>query len=308
MFKKALVLLIVLLATSLPLMAQEATPEPLPEELTAMFDYDQSAPLVITEASTETQMEDVTVKDIAYPSPVTGDPITAYLVVPPGEGPFPGVLYVHWYEPSSPTSNRTQFLEEAVSLAKTDGVMSLLVSTMWSEPTWYQQGRSLESDYDDAIRQVIELRRGLDVLLAQPNIDAERVMYVGHDFGGMYGSLLAGVDHRAKAYVIIAAASNFNQWMLFGVAEDTAGLAEYKAHMDEIAPTRFIAQAGAPVLFQMGTEDFYTPQDDVDAFFAAAVEPKTLKVYKTEHAMALDEIREDRLSFVREQLGLTKAT
>src|SRR5690606_32172995 len=125
---------------------------------------------------------------------------SAYLIIPAGEGRFPGIVYVHWYEGGNPTSNRTQFVDEAVWLAESDGVMSLLIETMWSDPNWYRT-RKLEGDYDDAIRQVIELRRALDVLLAQPQIDPERIVYVGHDFGAMYGSLMAAVDHRPKAYV-----------------------------------------------------------------------------------------------------------
>jgi dienelactone hydrolase len=154
------------------------------------------------------------------------------------------------------------------------------------------------------VQQVIELRRALDVLLAQPQIDSERVAYVGHDFGAMYGSLLAGVDHRATAFVMIAGASDFNNWMLFGVPEDQAGLDEYKAHMAELAPTRFIGHAGAPVLFQFGTIDFYTPREDIDAFYAAAAEPKQLELYQSGHAMNLREIQDDRLAFLREQLDL----
>jgi pimeloyl-ACP methyl ester carboxylesterase len=177
---------------------------------------------------------------------------------------------------------------------------------MWSDPNWYQDGRTLESDYDDAIRQVIELRRALDVLLSQPQIDTERVAYVGHDFGAMYGSVMAGVDHRASAYVLIAGASDFNQWMLFGVPEDQTGLDDYKAQMAELAPARFIGLADAPVLFQFGTEDFYTPQEDIDAFVAGAAEPKQVKLYDTEHAMDLPEIRADRLIFLIEQLGLAE--
>ncbi len=298
--KKALLLLLLgMLVLPVPGSAQEA----LPEEVIAMFEYDASAPLAIEEVSSE-QRGSVTVKDIAYPSPVTGKPIKAYLVLPAGEGKFPGVLYVHWYEPENPTSNRTEFLDEAVNMAEQDGIVALLPETMWSEWTWYQQGRTLESDYDDASRQVIELRRGLDVLLAQVQVDSERVAYVGHDFGAMYGTLMGAVDQRPDAYVLIAGASNFNQWMLFGVPEDRAGLADYKAKMDELAPTRFISQVNAPVLFQFGTEDFYTPQADYEDYFAAALDPKTLKTYKTEHAMILDEIREDRLAFLREHLKL----
>jgi cephalosporin-C deacetylase-like acetyl esterase len=309
---KRFILLTALLALGvLPLRAQDATPEAtpapeLPQEVTQLFDYKQDAPLDVKEVGSE-KRGDVTVKDITYASPVTGKAIPAYLVLPPGEGKHPGVLYVHWYEPSAPTSNRTEFLDEAVNFAKSDGVVSLLVATMWSEPTWYQKGRSLDTDYDDAIHQVIELRRGLDVLLAQPEVDADRVAYVGHDFGAMYGSLLSAVDHRAKAFVFIAGASDFNNWMLFGVKKDKATIDAYKAKMEPLAPTHFVAHAApAAILFQFGTEDGYTPAEDIDAFYNAASEPKSIKQYKSDHPMELPEIRADRLAFLREQLGLGK--
>lgn len=269
-----------------------------------LFAYDQSAPLDITEVSAEAR-GGVTVTDIAYPSPVTGKPIGAYRVIPPGVHPFPAILYVHWYEPSSPTSNRTQFLDEAVGMAQHYGVESLLVETMWSSPDWYRRGRSLDTDYDDAIRQVIELRRGLDVLLAQPNIDPTRIAYVGHDFGAMYGALLSAVEDRAKAYVFIAGASNFNQWMLFGMPLDQPGLDDYKARMDALAPARFVAQtAPAAIQFQFGSRDFYTPQEDYLAFYNAASDPKELHIYDAEHAMDADVIRADRVAFLVAQLGL----
>jgi cephalosporin-C deacetylase-like acetyl esterase len=219
------------------------------------------------------------------------------------EGSLPAVVYVHWYEPEAQNANRTQFIEEGVLLAR-EGVVSLLPATMWSEPTWYREGRTLESDYQDAINQVIDLRRALDVVAAQPQVDAERLGYVGHDFGGMYGTVMGGVDGRPSAYVIIAAASNFNRWMLFGVSPTREGLDEYKATMDELAPTRFIAHLNAPVLFQFGTTDFYTPREDFEAFYAAAVGPKQLLTYASEHAMDLPDIQADRLKFLREHLGL----
>ncbi|HVU11420.1 MAG TPA: hypothetical protein VHD90_09085, partial [Phototrophicaceae bacterium] len=150
-----------------------------------------------------------------------------------------------------------------------------------------------------------ELRRGLDVLLAQPNIDTTKVAYVGHDFGAMYGSLLAGVDGRAQAYVFIAGASDFNQWMLFGVPDDQAGLKDYEAKMETIAPTQFVAQvAPAAILFQFGSQDPYTPEDDFLAFYNAASDPKELKVYESDHPMASDEIRTDRINFLATTLGL----
>jgi hypothetical protein len=140
--KRLILLTALLVLGALPLRAGDAAPEvtaELSQEVTQLFDYRQDAPLDVKEIDSE-KRGDVTVKDITYASPVTGKPIPAYLVLPPGEGKHPGVLYVHWYEPAAPTSNRTQFLDEAVNLAKSDGVVSLLVATMWSEPTWYQKG------------------------------------------------------------------------------------------------------------------------------------------------------------------------
>lgn len=264
-----------------------------------MFDY-SSIPVQLEELSSETR-GDATIKDVRYTSPVDGKPIKAYLVLPANyqTGKHPGVLYVHWYESEAENSNRTQFLDEAVLLAQANGVVSLLPETMWSEPTWYQQGRTLDSDYQDAIKQVINLRRALDVLQTY----AERIVYVGHDFGAMYGSLLVGTDPRPQSYVLIAGASNFNHWMLFGVASDRSGLDEYKAKMDNLAPSKFVAQAAPrPILFQFGTEDFYTPAEDVFAFFRAASDPKDIRLYVCGHDMNLPKVQADRMAFLREKL------
>ncbi len=275
----------------------------LPDELMAVFEYDSETPFQITQVGSETRAG-VLLLDITYPSPVDGEQIAAYLIKPDKtveEGSLPAVLYVHWYDSKAKNSNRTQFIEEAVLLAE-EGVVSLLPETMWSKRTWYGEGRSLETDYPDAIHQVIELRRALDVLAAQPQVDPQRLAYVGHDFGGMYGTVMGGVDRRPMAYVMIAAASNFNKWMLFAVSSTREGLEAYKAKMDQLAPTRFIPYINAPVLFQFGTFDFYTPQDDRDAFYEAAVEPKHMLTYSSGHEMNRREIQTDRLNFLREHL------
>src|SRR5687767_12274767 len=57
----------------------------------------------------------------------------------------PAILFLHWYGPPNPTSNRTQFLPEAVDLAGS-GVVSLLVDTPWSKERWFG-ARDSAKDY-----------------------------------------------------------------------------------------------------------------------------------------------------------------
>ena len=130
----------------------------------SLFDYNQNAPLDIREVGTE--KKDGTVRcDMTYISPFNRRR-AAYFVSPEGEGPFPVILYVHWYEPKSPDSNCTQFLDEAMSMAKR-GAASLLIETMRSDRDWFIK-RTQDEDYDSSIQQVVELRQATDLLLTRP--------------------------------------------------------------------------------------------------------------------------------------------
>jgi pimeloyl-ACP methyl ester carboxylesterase len=71
-----------------------------------------------------------------------------------------------------------------------------------------------KADRRQVIDQTIEVRRAIDLLLLQPEVDPKRVGYVGHDYGAMYGSIVAGHDKRVKAYVLIAGMGNFGDWSL----------------------------------------------------------------------------------------------
>jgi dipeptidyl aminopeptidase/acylaminoacyl peptidase len=139
-----------------------------------------------------------TVEDVVFTAP-SGE-VSAYLVRPTGRTAGAAVLFLHWYEPASDTSNRTEFLEEAVALARA-GVVSLLPEQRFP---WHEGPSDPVHDREAVIAQVVDLRRALDVLTAQPAIDSGRIAVVGHDYGGMYGALLAGFDGRPSAYVLMA--------------------------------------------------------------------------------------------------------
>jgi cephalosporin-C deacetylase-like acetyl esterase len=212
------------------------------------------------------------------------------------------VLFVHWL--GHVASNRTEFLPDAIELAKR-GTVSLLVNAMWSEPGWFSR-RKLEDDYEFSIRQLIDLRRALDLLLSQSNIDPDRIGYVGHDFGAMFGAILAGVDDRPRAYVLMAGTDDFNNWYQLNRSRFPEG---YEEQIGTLAPTCFIGRiADVPVLFQFAENDRYVSPENAQRFFDAANEPKEMIVYETEHSFEGDEDAvTDRLDWLVEYLGLAPA-
>ncbi|HYG62329.1 MAG TPA: hypothetical protein VEL74_07095 [Thermoanaerobaculia bacterium] len=274
-------------------------------DLSQILSHDTGVPLDLQVVGTE-KRPGVTVQDVTFRSLAGGAPVQAYVVRPSEEaGPFAGVLFVHWYAPSFATSNRTQYLSEAEALARR-GTVSLLVSTFWSDPARYR-GRRWEDDYQNTVGQAKELRRALDVLLAQPGVDKGRVGYVGHDYGAMFGALVAAVDPRPKAYVMIAGTARFSDWYLFGSASgvpEGEALAGFKARLAPLEPVNAIAQARAAVFYQFGEADRYTPREDFIALYMATPGTKRLATYASDHPMGAEIIRHDRTVWLAEQLAL----
>ncbi len=264
----------------------------------AIFAYDWTAPYNVQETARETR-GGALVRDLTF-TPAS-QPVKAYLVSPAtGPGPHAAILYVHWLgEPK--TTNRTEFLDEAVALAGR-GVVSLLVETMWAEPGWYKN-RVPEEDYTRSVRQVIELRRAMDLLLAQPGIDPARVAFVGHDFGAMYGMIASALDHRAKTYVFMAGVPHFIDWFLF--ANKPKDPAAYRAQLAPVDPVNFVPRlAPASVFFQFANKDEYVNATQAAAFYAAALPRKQLATYDAGHDLHTAEVAADRVAWLERELGL----
>jgi dienelactone hydrolase len=264
------------------------------------FAYDEKAPFDLKDVATETR-NSATIRTSTFVN-TAGGRTGAYLVTPSAAGRHAGILYVHWYDPESADSNKTQFLPEAVDNAGR-GVVSLLIDTMWSEPTWFDT-RDPAKDYDSSVQQVKDLRRAMDLLLAQPTVEPGRVAYVGHDFGAMYGSVVAGIDRRAKAYVFMAGTGLFSDWFLLGSKLQGADRQAVIDKLKPLAPVRFVAEASpSSVLFQFGTTDQYVPKAKAEEFFAAASQPKSVRWYDAGHGLNQD-ARRDRQDWLKAQLAL----
>jgi len=273
-----------------------------------LFAYDSAAPLGVQVAGSKT-VGAATVQDVTFVARPDrpAERLAAYIVAPAVPRPaMAAVLWVHWLgEPA--TTNRTEFLDEATALAA-HGVVSVLVDAMWSKPRWYRD-RVLEQDYATSIGQVVALRRSLDLLLAQPGVDRTRVALVGHDYGAMYGAIVADVDGRAKTHVLVAATASLLDWAFF-YEKKPVSMETYRREHEALSLCDHLAAAQkVSFFFQFAEHDRFVPLAKAQALFEAPTGVKQMSVYGgAGHEMSAPAgIRADRTAWLERELGLGSA-
>lgn len=270
----------------------------------SLFAYDATVPFDVNLVSQQDQ-DGVTVQDItfrAYDQDFAqpfGGQLPTYLVFPTAAGKYAGVLFLHQLEGMQ---DRREFLDEAIQLAH-QGVVSILPDGLL--PWKVKFSGSAEQDQKNVIRQTVELRRALDLLLSQPNVDATRIACVGHDYGAMYASLLVTVDGRLKACVLMAGDSTFSNWPLqYHMMPTPPDIAAYRQGFASLDPVNMVPFASpAAILFQFGEHDTYISKETAQALADAASLPKEISWYPTGHDLS-DAARQDRLAWLARQLDL----
>jgi dienelactone hydrolase len=272
------------------------------------FDYDQKAPLGVKEIGVE-QRSDVAIHDITYVSP-KGGLVPAYLVVPKGKGPFAAIIWGHWYWDNSPMRNRRQFLDEAVALAQA-GVVSLLTDGPVARPGHVKSEDPLDERIaTDFIQQVIDMRRGVDVLLGRKDVDPKRIAFVGHSYNANVGALLSGVDRRFKAFVLMAGSmsdeltQNTREFQEFRTRIGPEKLDAFVAKYSYLDQGKYVSHAAPAVVFlQFATQEKFLTPERAKQHAALVSEPKRIKFYDAPHSLNA-EARRDRIAFLTEQLRL----
>lgn len=292
-------LTLLLICFALPAISQDAS-------LLAHWQYDQKAPLDVQQQKIS-KRGDITVEDITYASP-KGGRVPAYLVIPSGGGQFPAVIWGHWYWASSEFANRDEFLEEAILLAHS-GVASLLISGPIARPG-YEKPKSpfTEEATGYLVQEVVDMRRGVDLLLARKDIDPKRIAYVGHSYNASVGGLLSGIDKRFAAFVLMAGNLSDEADLKTRTFQDIRtriGPEKFDAIIAKYAwadPGKYVSHAApAPVFLQYATkEDFLNPEQ-AKRYFAIVSEPKEMKLYDAPHALNAA-ARVDRITFLSDKL------
>jgi dienelactone hydrolase len=310
--KKLACLVLLLLA---PSFAQESY-----DQLLHHWDYDKSAPLNMKQVGVEDHAG-IKVYDITYSSPVAdrnaaigpnGGIVAAYMVVPRGKGPFPAVIYGHWCMPGSDKKNRAEFLAEALVLARS-GVISLLPDHVTVRPGFPAPTKDTppldERQFGIGVQQIVNLRRGADLLLARKDVDPARLAYVGHSCGADAGGYLSGIDKRFKALVIMAGSLSDEvdlKTKMFQDFRQQIGAERFDAFMAQHTWTdagKYVSHAAPAFVFlQYATNEPFLNSDIAKQYSKVVSEPKKLKIYEAEHALNAEATR-DRVAFLAEQLS-----
>jgi dienelactone hydrolase len=222
----------------------------------------------------------------------------AYAVLPAAQAPGPGILYFHQL---GRNRNRSQFLAEALSLADR-GVRSVLID---GNAPWSEQWKGTVEDVQMIDAQMIDLDTCIGILKALPGIDPERLGFIGHDYGAMFGALLYGKESPLKAFALIAPAPEFADWISYfnrHAAEDKAG---YSKLLEDRNPlTALKRDKGVPLLLQFATNDSFIPEARAQTLAAVAPGATVQTIEKSSHNGISDDAASQRLAWILPILGL----
>jgi dienelactone hydrolase len=262
----------------------------------SVFAYDASQPLAFVDRGIVTPDYPLAVHDVTFES--NGETIEAYLVVPPGDGPWPAAVYVH-----GAGSERTSMLGPASWLAARGAVTITLSmpSARHGAPRGIGVER-LESHRELEVGDVVAVRRAVDLLSARDDVDPERIGYVGWSAGARTGALLSGLEPRLHAIVLVAPGSEPVSEFVDAAEPDERGATQRV--MSSIDPLAFIARAdGDELLTQEAENDDVIPRSAIDARVDAAPDGAEVRWYDADHALGPQAYRE-HLDWLQERLGM----
>jgi pimeloyl-ACP methyl ester carboxylesterase len=278
----------------------------------AQFDYDRKQ-VFDTTCESLNPRADAEIRGCGFTGPRGGR--VNFIQVSPRrkKPPYAGVIFQH-----GGGQSMTNYLSEAFILARV-GVVSILADAPARGEGKNSEVNTLklEAARDLEAETVIIERLALDWLLQQPGVDPKRIAYVGHSYGGIAGGVLAGIEPRFAAFVLIGAVPSFakhmeengsSYWQEMRRSMTAAEFTRTLELIRETDPDRYLPAARAPMLVQCAR---YDSDDNVKAcpeVHRLAGGPKRLAWYDDDHSFTSLEAMRDRLDWLQKYLKLKPTT
>jgi len=266
------------------------------EDLAAQFRYDASAALGVREASSS-KTGGVAVSDIEYANG-RGGTAKATLLAPEGTSRRPALVMV-----AGSNQSRSELSGEALGLANELGAVVLVVDqsqlAMRRDRIWTFTAQ----DREEAIETVVDVRRGIDLLLARTDVDAARIGLHGFSYGAWLVAMTGAIDARATMIVLRSGGPQILREIAGTSRAADPSFARYLDVMATVDQSRYAAAIApsTPVLVQNGTADTTYSADAMRAWQNAVAGAKTARMYEGAGHTLSAAADAERISFLRER-------
>lgn len=231
-------------------------------DIAAAYDYPAGVPLRVTEQIRDDP--DHYLSRLIFHKP-DGHAFSGLFVRPRAEGSFPCALLLH-----ALSSDKEAMIRLFGRELSARGVAALALDAhLHGERKGSSTGPLGPLEYLNLAREtIVEYRQALDYLQTRPDVDGGRVGLLGYSMGAMMGAILAGVDGRVKACVLMVGGDMVRASLPY----IPVFLREL---LDSVSPSRFVGRISPrPVFFINGKWDTTVPRDAAVILHQAAGEPK----------------------------------
>ncbi|WP_129669886.1 alpha/beta hydrolase family protein [Phytoactinopolyspora endophytica] len=232
------------------------------------FDYDEGGKLNVEEepADLTVPFPDVDIFTISYDS--AGGEVTGLIAYPPEGDTDAGVIAMHGMP------------ERAVDMIEPLAFLSCAGATAIAIDAPYARADRMttpllfdETDRDEMIQLVVDLRRAVDVLESK---GVKRIAYDGVSWSVDGGGVLAGVEPRIDGYAFMVGSPVVDRFIRNGspigpLAEQSEQVInDWLDLMATVSAMEFIGTATAPIYFQNNTSDTISTPESAERLHAAA--------------------------------------
>lgn len=281
----------------------------------ALYDYDAKAPLNDKLISEQPSFV-ATTKKFTFKG-AQGDSVPAYVVLPVGASEtnkVPAVVLLHG------KGGRIEEMIVPAQFLATRGYASVFAEivghgTRKTADSTNMFGGDAKVLRDSIVESVQDIRRSIDLLEQQPEIDSQRIGLFGVSLGAIMGSIVTGVDERIKTSVLVVGGGNWPLLLRDSQEGDVRRWRETKQAtaedlklLEDIDPVNFAPHiAPRPVLMLNGKQDNIVPESAAKALFEALKEPKEQKWFEANHFLPMNETGQAADVWLEEHLKNARA-